>query len=268
MLGLAIIFFGGLLWLVFSSPPEAPVVSREVQQAALQTAIDKLGFGESVSVSDQHGRFLVTGHVPTPADKRAIREAVMGLDPATRLRVYDAETLLATVSDMLRMNRLDFTARSGQLGEVIVGGLLRDANGWSRVKQRILTDMPQLRALTEEFANVPRVIVETAAVEPHEPPAEPATEPSPDDSTAAPPAIAAVEPVPVIEPEPLPVSEIPSLPPIQSISVGNTRFITLANGEHVFRGAVLASGYTVKEIEADRVVLARGSSVHVIKIGS
>jgi type III secretion system YscD/HrpQ family protein len=246
--------FAFVAWLALSEPPAVPVVSREVQQAALQNAIAKLGFGESVTVTDQANRFVVAGHVATPADKRAVREAVLAIDRATRLRIHDAQTLLATVKDMLRMNRLDFTAAAGKPGEIVVGGLLRDADQWARVRQRILTDMPQLTALTEDFANVPKATVESG----------PEDEATADAETPA-------------DPEPADPAEVaaasgqsaatPSLPPIQSISVGNTRFITLANGEHVFRGAVLASGYTVKEIEADRVVLARGASVHIIKIG-
>jgi type III secretion protein D len=265
-----------VLWQVFSAPPAVPVVSREVQQAALQSAIDKLGFGENVTVGDQHGRFVVTGHVPTPAAKRAVREAVIALDPATRLRVYDAETLLASVRDFLRMNGLEFTATTGKPGEVIIGGLLVDSAHWNRVKQRILTDMPQLETLTEDFANVPKVaiappVVEAPAVESLGVESD-ATEPDPEGPEApvdAAPQTAVVA-TPVPEPTPPSPAEPPAgpgLPPIQSISVGNDRFITLTNGEHVFRGAVLESGYTVKEIERDRVVLARGASVYIIRIG-
>ncbi len=261
LFALAVATVALILWLVFSEQPTVPIVSREVQQAALQAAVDKLGFGESVAVGDQHGRFIVTGHVPTPADKRAIREAVTALDPATRLRVYDAETLLATVQDFLRMNGLQFTAAVGKPGEIIVGGLLTDVSQWNRVKQRILTDMPQLETLTEDFANVPKVVVASTPAEPAastpEGPADVAT-----DATAV--AATAPEPPQPSQPD---ASAGPGLPPIQGISVGNTRFITLANGEQVFRGAVLESGYTVKEIEKDRVVLARGASVYIVRIG-
>jgi hypothetical protein len=99
-----------------------------------------------------------------------------------------------------------------------------------------------------------------------------ATEPDPEGPEApvdAAPQTAVVA-TPVPEPTPPSPAELPAgpgLPPIQSISVGNDRFITLTNGEHVFRGAVLESGYTVKEIERDRVVLARGASVYIIRIG-
>jgi hypothetical protein len=218
-----------------------------LQQAALEQAIAKLGWRDDVSVTDEGQRFVVAGHVATPADKRALRAAVAEVDSAARVQVHDADTLAETVQGVLRMHRVDLRAAAGRPGEVIVSGRLKDAAAWLALRERILSDMPHLASLTEDFANAPQAA--SAAAAPAAPPAE---------------AVAAATAQP---PPPSGPADAPRLPPIRSISVGNTQFLTLVSGELVFPGAVLENGYTVTTIAADRVVLARNGRQHVIKIG-
>jgi hypothetical protein len=214
----------------------------------LEQAIAKLGWRDDVTVADDGQRFVVAGHVAAPADKRALRTAVAEVDPTARVRVHDAETLAETVQGVLRMHRIDLRAAAGRPGEIIVSGRLKDAAAWLAVRERILNDMPHLAALTEDFANAPQA-ASAATTPPTAPPSEAA-------------AAAVAQPAPPSGP-----ADAPRLPPIQSISVGNTQFLTLVSGEHVFPGAVLENGYTVTTIAADRVVLARNGKQHVIKIG-
>jgi hypothetical protein len=240
---------GGVWYVMHGDPPAAaPAYPRALQQAALEQAIAKLGWRDSVSVTDEGQRFVVAGHVAAPADKRALRAAVADVDPSARVRVHDAATLAETVQGVLRMHRVDLRAAAGRPGEIIVSGRLKDAAAWLALRERILNDMPHLASLTEDFANAPQATAAASAT-PAAPPVEA-------------PLAAAEQP-----PPPPGLAEAPRLPPIQSVSVGNTQFLTLVSGEHVFPGAVLENGYTVTTIAADRVVLARNGRQHVIKIG-
>lgn len=265
--GLLFIAFLGLIgWLAASGNAEAPTPSRELQQAALQTAVAKLGHENSISIADERGRFVISGYVPAPADKRAVREAILALDPTARIRIYDSQSLVEAVDGMLRMYKLEYSAVPGQPGEVIVRGTLTDRDQWTRVRDRIQSDLPQLATLTEDFANVRRSASprpNTAAA-----PAE-AADSKPDQPTPASTIAVAPPRPPAPQPQSKPKAEdpTPGLPPIQSINVGNTQSITLANGEHLYRGAVLPSGYVVSEIHADRVVLTRAGRQHIIRIG-
>ncbi|MBG0775382.1 MAG: type III secretion system inner membrane ring subunit SctD [Desulfovibrionaceae bacterium] len=54
---------------------------------------------------------------------------------------------------------------------------------------------------------------------------------------------------------------------VQSVSLGAARFMTLKNGKRYFEGGRLPDGYVIREIMADRIVLAKGEAVVTYRIG-
>lgn len=62
------------------------------------------------------------------------------------------------------------------------------------------------------------------------------------------------------------VSRPPLRLEVASISVGNLRYLTLADGAKIFEGARLRSGYRVLEISADRLILEFGGNPMIVPL--
>lgn len=252
------------------TPPAAPAKEARPTVAQLTTIVQDAAPGESsgVRIEDRDGALAVLGHVKTQSIRTAIEKAVTTRDKKTSVRLTDNEGLVKAAQSVLRMNRVDVSVESGEPGEVIVLGEMRDAALWKKTSDQ-LRRLPRIGRLTERVVlggkkqpapasrSATKIAVHEAPPEPRPSPRngekepdrrEPAPAPGPGLVTQAAPA--QNEPAEEADEERMRL-------PLRSLSIGNRRVMTMENGERVFVGATLKNGFLVKSIEEDRLVLVK-----------
>ncbi len=252
-----------LLWNPFG---RAPVLATQNNQAELkqqvETVLKKFTTGSDLKIDDKARSMTVTGYVPTAEVRKDLTTALSALPAAVRSTVTDTASLAEATGRVLKMYRLDFTAAPGGPGEVVVTGITKDLAAWKKTQERLKSDVPKIRTLTDRV------------VHPNQP--KPVT-------PAPPPAaiVAAPGKEPAKEPEPMPVEEAPAVVPvadpaapattmslnIRSVTVGQFRSLVLESGERVFEGASLPGGYVVKSISAAEVVLDKMGQRVTVSVG-
>lgn len=238
-------------------------------RTALEAVIKRHNYADSVDLIDRRGKVGVDGYVSTTEDRRALRDSLaatlrekLGRIDYSRLKLWDTEQLATAAADVARMYDLPIAARAGEPGEVVLEGELPSKQDLPKLLTKIKEDVPKIRELTD------RTKVEGAEPTPARKAEKSASAVAVANETSS-----GANEAPAFTPQTnsndqkAQLATVIGLPPIQSISIGNTRSITLSTGQRVYRGAILRSGYTVSRIEIDQVTLVRNGKQQVVKVG-
>ena len=152
-----ILALGTGIWRMWPEPPPpAPAAAPVDAAAAARAVIDALGLSDWVAVTADGARIVVAGQVRTEDEVRKITEGLRRAGVDASISIMTDAAALELVRTILTAFNIEAQGSMTGPGEVVLRGFAPDSGRVEMAVRRIRTDVPGLRAISDQIATPDR----------------------------------------------------------------------------------------------------------------
>lgn len=153
-----LVVLGGLLTLIFF-PSKNQIDIRDVEKIVRAEISDK-EYLNSVELRNENGQLILEGYVPTNMEARDLRTDLVKIYPNLQFRVRSEEKIIQDMEDTLRALDAQTKIVTIQPGSYAIMGYIYNTEGWQKIRNRLLLDVPGVKKVQDDILSPERVVSE------------------------------------------------------------------------------------------------------------